>query len=718
MSRKLVFALSLFVLLCSLPYVRFNSVEVESSNGYPVAPDFTLTDIDGNGFTLSHYRGKVVLLDFFATWCIPSVNQFYHLTNLHEEFGEKLVLISISPENETILRDFREAYSINWTIAEDIPDVFGMYNVSYTPTLVTIDQHGYIRYTHVGLTEESVLRPEIESLLPKTIYVDDDNVAGPWNGSKEQPYQNITSGLENAVANDTVFVCNGTYYENIIVDKTLNLVGENNTSTVVDGTLYVRANNVEIEGFCVESGQGIWVEDVTGCKVSGIISRNSSNFGILLSNASNSQITFNEMYYNYYDGICLDHESNNNTISFNYIHSFQRDGVGIHQSVFNKIEANNIFSGGVGLHIRYGFNNTVESSTIINCATGIWMEHSHNNTLYHNNFINNTGGTSLPDSEGNIWDSGYEGNYWSDYNGTDSDHDGIGDTPYFIDEDNQDNYPLMGTFSSHGVSSRFGEGLTVTMVSNSTISDLTVARIIPMPVINITASSYYPWNETGETRMIMFNLTGETGVGFCRMCIPKALMCPPYTVALNRGPGSPVYYNETLFNNGTHRWIYFTYPHSLTHEIWIIGKEDITHPLIANVTQYPDKDNVYPDDKVGVYANVTDDLSGVKRVILNFTTNNGTWFSKEMRNLDGDIWNATIPPFPYQTNVTYVISAEDNVNNYVTTEGTVYECKYQVIPEFPSFLILPLFMIATLLAAIVLEAKVVWFRLKIQERKL
>jgi len=46
----------------------------------------------------------------------------------------------------------------------------------------------------------------------------------------------------------------------------------------------------------------------------------------------------------------------------------------------------------------------------------------------------------------NIWDNGSEGNYWSNYNGTDSNGDGVGDTPYVIDENNQDNYPLMEQF--------------------------------------------------------------------------------------------------------------------------------------------------------------------------------------------------------------------------------------------------------------------------------
>jgi len=86
---------------------------------------------------------------------------------------------------------------------------------------------------------------------------------------------------------------------------------------------------------------------------------------------------------------------------------------------------------------------------------GIVLYYSNNNVFYHNNFINNIQHVYiLTPSYANSWDDGYPsgGNYWSDYDGIDlysgpqqdeTGSDGIGDTPYVIDEDNQDNYPLM-----------------------------------------------------------------------------------------------------------------------------------------------------------------------------------------------------------------------------------------------------------------------------------
>ena len=90
----------------------------------------------------------------------------------------------------------------------------------------------------------------------------------------------------------------------------------------------------------------------------------------------------------------------------------------------------------------------------------------------------------------------------------------------------------------------------------------------------------------------------------------------------------------------------------------------------------------------------------------NYTNGNGTWILADMANLQGNIWNATIPAYPYGINVTYLIVAEDEVNNTITTEELFgYDYQYQVILEFPSLIILPLFMLATFLAIIVYRRK-------------
>jgi len=153
-----------------------------------------------------------------------------------------------------------------------------------------------------------------------------------------------------------------------------------------------------------------------------------------------------------------------------------------------------------------------------------------------------------------------------------------------------------------------------------------------------------------------------------------------------------VYANDTVGNMGASGTVYFTV--------------DTTSPNIVDVSQSPLESNVLPEDEVKVNATVTDDLSGVKQVALNYTNGNGTWIVVDMTNLEGNVWNATIPSFPYSTNVTYVIMAEDNANNTITTEEVFgYEYQYQVIPEFPSLFILSLFMLATLIAVLIYRRK-------------
>ena len=134
---------------------------------------------------------------------------------------------------------------------------------------------------------------------------------------------------------------------------------------------------------------------------------------------------------------------------------------------------------------------------------------------------------------------------------------------------------------------------------------------------------------------------------------------------------------------------------------------DTIAPEITSIAQIPLFDSVLPTDEVKVNATITD-ISGVRQVTLNYTwTNNtGTWNQTiSMTNVEGSVWNATILAFPCDTDVTYAIVAEDNAGNSVTSEELGYECQYQVIPEFSSFPVLMLFMLAALLALIVCQRK-------------
>ena len=484
-------------------------------------------------------------------------------------------------------------------------------------------------------------------------------------------YETIQEAIDaNETLNGhTIFVETGMYYEHIIVSKSLSLVGENRSTTIIDGNqttsiiILVKNNNVKITGFTVQNGQSTGIStfsDFSGHNISYNYVTNmhtamwlTSNNTIVVANtvfnnywgifliASNCTLlgnhmsgnTYNFVVYGSYDseydhlvditntvdtkpiyylknisdtvygaqtnaGLFVLYKCNNitikdlaltgnrwgvllwnstfcrienvtassNTIGIRLFHSdnstvfgcttvSNRDaGISVIYSMKNIISGNNVSSNEhTGIFFGNSSDNTVFGNNLANNDKGFWLaENSFPNKFYHNNLINNSRQVDFYDSYPNSWGNDIEGNYWSNYSGVDSDHDGIGDTPYLLDANNTDHFPLMGEFHKYHIW-YIERGFTLTLISNSTISNFFVGF----------------WIEHPEYRIIFFDVAGETGYGFCRLCIPKSLMAPPYTVTIDNGQTPVTYYNETLFDNDTHQWIYFAYLHS-EHQVEII----------------------------------------------------------------------------------------------------------------------------------------------------
>jgi parallel beta-helix repeat protein len=117
-------------------------------------------------------------------------------------------------------------------------------------------------------------------------------------------------------------------------------------------------------------------------------------------------------------------------------------------SIIGNSMANNVF----GFWFYDSSSNNIVGNNVTDNEDGMALYWSSNNLVYHNNFLHN--GYQAFDTNLNVWDNGYPsgGNYWSDYDGTDENRgqyqnetgsDGIGDTPYTVNTNNLDNYPLM-----------------------------------------------------------------------------------------------------------------------------------------------------------------------------------------------------------------------------------------------------------------------------------
>ncbi len=224
-----------------------------------------------------------------------------------------------------------------------------------------------------------------------------------------------------------------------------------------DGDVYTATEDIT-----VDADYGIVIEkdnirfDGAGCSVKGT----SLPFGIYLLERTNVTIVNVQISSTIY-GVFLKGSSNNTVIR------------------------NNVTESGCGIWLDYSSNNTIVDNRLANNELGIHlMWQSENNSIYHNDIANNavqasTDSVPLPPMT-NFWDNGYPcgGNFWSDYSGVDSysglyqnelGGDAIGDSPYVIDANNQDNYPLMGPWTMQG------ENVTVNPSSSLTITFADVA---------------------------------------------------------------------------------------------------------------------------------------------------------------------------------------------------------------------------------------------------
>lgn len=174
MTRALVLTLALGLFAgCASTQGLEQSSSPETSSRPRSAPDFTLRDLSGRDVSLSDFEGRVVLLDFWATWCVPCEAAMPHLQALHEKYADQgLTILAISmdgPETLASVGPFARRYGLTFPVLLDAETkVTSIYNPkSQAPLSVFIDREGRVSLTKQGFApgDEALVETEVVRLL-------------------------------------------------------------------------------------------------------------------------------------------------------------------------------------------------------------------------------------------------------------------------------------------------------------------------------------------------------------------------------------------------------------------------------------------------------------------------------------------------------------------------------------------------------------------------
>lgn len=257
-----------------------------------------------------------------------------------------------------------------------------------------------------------------------------------------QTYSKIQDAIDNASTDDTIRVYAGTYYENVLVNKSVTLIGNGTSISIIDGTEFgdvvtITVNNVTIQGFSIENssneGSGIKLIGNSTSKISGCLIQDNecteNCFGIYLEYSDNNELDNNTADYNLCtdarkmsSGIFLSYSSNNkvinNSAKYNNATGYKSNGYGVNlfSSNYNNITNNYAYGNsgkggrgwGVGVYLLSSSNNFMINNTANYNdgngyrGNGISLKYSNNNTLIYNTALHNDlNGFFLCDSTNN-----------------------------------------------------------------------------------------------------------------------------------------------------------------------------------------------------------------------------------------------------------------------------------------------------------------------------
>jgi len=407
-----------------------------------------------------------------------------------------------------------------------------------------------------------------------------------------EDYPTIQEAIDAATLGNTIFVAPSSrpYFENVHLENKhdLKLIGEDRSTTIIDGRFGTDRNVVSID------------KESDNVTISGFTIKNGDRGGIFLGGSGNT-IT-------------------NNIITSN------RD---------------------YGIHVE-AENNNITKNIISNNEIGVNSFALKSNIFYRNRFICNT--RQALDYGSNAWDNGEEGNYWSDYNETDGDKDGIGDTSYFIPFNNTDRRPLflMQKVSQKPDNPSYNESVKIDV---TLLEDVQVDEAI----LDFTCDS--TWNQTSMT--ILGNKLSAT------------IRPQPY-------------WTEPLLRRRT---VHYRIHVENVCGIWVVSANfsytitDTLPPRIENVSWTPKQPHENERATVGANASEAGNASGIGevRLFLNVSFIPGWWSVPMVYDNSSGLWNATIQNLPGKTTVEFYVNASDRAGNWNRSKTL----NYTVIPLPP-----------------------------------
>ncbi len=229
-------------------------------------------------------------------------------------------------------------------------------------------------------------------VLIETIYVDDDNTDGPWDGTQDHPYQRIQDGVDATGNGDTVFVYSGIYYENLVVDKSIILQGEDKNTTILDaqkdGTpIRIIADECLISDFTILNCEGLINQDWEDA----VVKIDKCNNVIIKDNILNAGDVQLPTYLHYsaieLNG-CTHCEIINNYITQDKPETFTI-GIALHDNSSNNIIlGNNVSQFNFGFHVGWNGNNrdnTISENHFHHNCFGTYVENGYNEII--NNIV-------------------------------------------------------------------------------------------------------------------------------------------------------------------------------------------------------------------------------------------------------------------------------------------------------------------------------------------